>query len=231
VQHVVVPDARFYTPVFAPWSGYGRFAEYYRLAAPYTVVSADRCWILYCLARQCLHLHGEFWECGVYKGGTARLLAQLLADTPQAEGTILRLFDTFAGMPETDAANDIHRRGDFGNTSLTAVRATVGHEDRVAYHPGVIPSTFAGLEDATIAFAHIDVDIYHAIRDCCQFILPRLAVGGVVVFDDYGFPTCPGARRAVDEFFEPSLLVPLVLPTGQAIVFKAMASGSENGPR
>ena len=28
---------------------------------------------------------------------------------------------------------------------------------------------------------------------------PRLAPGGVVVFDDYGFPACPGVTRFVDE--------------------------------
>ncbi len=43
-----------------------------------------------------------------------------------------------------------------------------------------------------------------------------------MVFDDYGFPTCPGARQAVDEFFEGTKSVPLVIPTGQAIVFKSV---------
>jgi len=41
-----------------------------------------------------------------------------------------------------------------------------------------------------------------------------------MIFDDYGFPTCPGAQQAVDEFFEDKPEVPLVLTTGQALVFK-----------
>ena len=40
-----------------------------------------------------------------------------------------------------------------------------------------------------------------------------------MIFDDYGFPTCPGARQAVDEFFADKREVPFVLPTGQAVVF------------
>jgi O-methyltransferase len=42
-----------------------------------------------------------------------------------------------------------------------------------------------------------------------------------MVFDDYGLPSCPGARRAVDEFFARQPEVPLILATGQAVVFKA----------
>ena len=44
-----------------------------------------------------------------------------------------------------------------------------------------------------------------------------------MVFDDYGFPTCPGAKAAVDEFFHGRKEVPLVLPTGQAVVFAAFS--------
>jgi O-methyltransferase len=41
------------------------------------------------------------------------------------------------------------------------------------------------------------------------------------VFDDYGLPSCPGARAAVDEYFLGTGMQPLVLATGQAIVFKS----------
>jgi len=41
-----------------------------------------------------------------------------------------------------------------------------------------------------------------------------------LVFDDYGFPSCAGGKRAIDEFFAGKPEVPIVLPTGQAIVVK-----------
>jgi O-methyltransferase len=41
-----------------------------------------------------------------------------------------------------------------------------------------------------------------------------------MVFDDYGFASCLGARDAVDAFFAGSPAVPLVLPIGQALVFR-----------
>jgi O-methyltransferase len=48
-----------------------------------------------------------------------------------------------------------------------------------------------------------------------------------MVFDDYGFASCPGARQAVDNFFADTPFVPLVLSTGQAIIFKSCAWPTE----
>ena len=64
------------------------------------------------------------------------------------------------------------------------------------------------------------MDIYKSVIDCCEFIYPRLLKGGVLIFDDYGFRSCPGAKKAVDYFFRDKIEVPLILPTGQAIIFK-----------
>ena len=211
-----IPDGELYQPLYSPWRSTAFRAEYETIS-PYTLVSEDRCFVLESLVTQALRLDGEIWECGVYKGGTAMLLAKRVAGTAR----ILRLFDTFEGMPETDSARDLHKAGDFSDTSLDAVRSRV-QGDFVQFHKGIIPTTFPGLESARIAFAHVDVDIYGAVLACCEFIFPRLYVGGFMVFDDYGFPSCPGARAAVDEFFRKHSAVPLALPTGQALVFKSV---------
>jgi O-methyltransferase len=210
-----IPDAPFYETVFSPWKGYGEFHSLYERIRPYTLVSADRCWLLNSLARQARQLGAEFWECGVYRGGTAMLLQAALA---QRDDVMLRLFDTFEGMPATSDV-DLHREGDFADTSLTAVRARLAPSTTTSFHSGFIPNSFAGLESSRIALAHIDVDIHRSVLDCCAFIYPRIVSGGFMVFDDYGFPSCPGARRAVDDFFADKPETPLVLPTGQAVVF------------
>ena len=212
-----IPDSKLYQPLFSPWLSEA-FAAEYSLIAPWTLVSKDRCYVLASLAIQASKLGGEIWECGVYRGGTAMLLAERLF----ASSTPLRFFDTFEGMPKTDAIRDLHKAGDFSDTSLEAVQSRV-RGDFAHFHKGLVPGTFAGLENSRIALAHIDMDIYSAIMTACEFIFPRLCAGGFMVFDDYGFSSCPGARMAVDEFFRNLDSVPLVLPTGQAIVFKSTA--------
>ena len=218
-----IPDGEFYTPLFSPWNGYGDFAKYRVLAAQYTLVSPERLHVLYTLALNAIHLRGDFWECGVYKGGTARMLAEFLA-LHGRPGLKLHLFDTFSGMPKTDEKLDLHRKGDFSDTNLEEVRRVVGNPERVEFHPGWIPETFRDMSNSQVALAHVDVDIYRSVRDCCEFIYPRLKAGGVMVFDDYGFPTCPGARKAVDEFFADKPETPIILQTGQAIAIRSAPS-------
>ena len=217
-----LPDREQYVPLFSPWvATQGEFHDFYRIAAPRTLVSRDRCHVLYTLLRQAVHVEGEVWECGVYRGGTAAMMARILKK--YGPWKRLFLFDTFAGMPATDSQKDFHQQGDFADTSLESVQRFVQEAERCVYRQGFIPETFSGLESARIAFAHIDVDIYRSILDCLEFIWPRLAFGGMIVFDDYGFPTCPGAREAVDRFFSGKACRPLCLPTGQALVFKGAA--------
>jgi len=218
-----IPDGEFYAPLFSPWNDYGDFARYRALAAPHTLISRDRLYVLYVFALNAIQLCGDFWECGVYKGGTARMLAEFLAAHAQP-GVKLHLFDTFSGMPETDEKIDIHRKGDFSDTNLEAVRHVVGNSEQVEFHPGWIPDTFRNMSDSELVFAHVDVDVYRSIMDCCEFIYPRLKTGGVMVFDDYGFPTCPGARKAVDEFFTDKPETPVILQTGQAIVIRCASA-------
>lgn len=224
-----VPDREFYFPTFRPWMGYGDFDHFRKMAEPFTLLSSDRLYILYGFALNALCLNGEFWECGVYKGGSARMLAHFLREKGQPD-SVLRLFDTFGGMPETNPRLDLHHAGDFADTSFEAVCELIGDNDHVVYHPGLIPETFAGREGSMIAFAHIDLDIYQSVRDSCEFIYPRLTAGGVLIFDDYGFPSCPGARKAVDEFFLDRPESPVVLATGQAFVIKSFGGLSPRGP-
>lgn len=70
-------------------------------------------------------MSGEFWECGVYRGGTAALLARVLESGEQPGSRRLRLFDTFTGLPEPDPQRDLHRKGDFSDTSVERVTAVV----------------------------------------------------------------------------------------------------------
>jgi O-methyltransferase len=211
-----IPDADRYRPFYSPWLA-PEFSAVYREISPFTLVSIERCWTLDRMLAQALQVEGDVMEAGVFRGGTARLLKTAMAGSP---GRALLLFDSFEGMERVSRASDRHREGDFADTSLEGVRKVVGSEPFVEFRPGWIPDTFAGLEDRKFCFAHIDLDLYQSILDCLAFVYPRLSSGGVVVFDDFGFPSCPGARRAVEEFFQDKPERPLALMTGQALVTK-----------
>jgi O-methyltransferase len=229
-----IPDWEFYRPsehgdwLFSPWKGegWGEFADYLRAAAPYTCIAPERLYVLYSLARQALALDGDLVECGVWKGGSAILFSKLLKAHAGGGKRRLYLFDTFEGMPETHPHFDTYYKGgEFADTDLVSVKGRIPAPESTVFRPGVIPDTFEGLEALRIAFAHIDVDIYPSVKACCEFVYPRLTLGGAMVFDDYAWSTCPGARRAVDEYFAGRGARPLVLQNGQAVVLKTVAEG------
>jgi hypothetical protein len=204
-----------YSPWFDDW-----FRAIYAGVKDRTEVTEDRCYVLHQVARQCAHLGGEFAEAGVYKGGTARLLAQVVAQHSKPHG--LHLFDTFAGMPASAAADPSgHAPGDFGDNSEASVRAYLQEFPFVRAYPGIIPATLSAVEAMNFAFVHVDVDLYQTGLDCCNFFYPRLVPGGSIVFDDYGFPKYERAMRAaVDSFFSDKPESVVVLATGQCFISK-----------
>lgn len=144
---------------------------------------------------------GDLIELGVYKGGSAGAIAWALRNAG-IERT-LHLCDTFEGMPKT-LDWEFHEEFDFADTSLSAVskrldELTPGFPIR--YHKGLFSDTLPGVGEKLFCFAHIDADLYESVKQACEFVYPRMASGGVILFDDYGASTCPGAKKAVDEFF------------------------------
>jgi O-methyltransferase len=211
-----IPDAERYGMVYRPWLESDK-NEVYERCKSRTLISPEGCYYLSSRLRQSLNVSGSVYELGVYKGGSARIIKE----ATEGSGKILRLFDSFSGMKSTNPdLGDRHQVGDFSDTSLSQVKAFVGTENWIDYRQGWVPNTFDGLEGDSIAFAHIDLDLHDPIVAACQFIYPRLSRGGTMIFDDYGFPSTPGARLAIDSFFFDKSEVPMVLQTGQAIVVK-----------
>ena len=201
--------------LLCPWEVTGNeFRRLHSLVTVETPVQIYHFYNIYLLARQAMRAKGVFVECGVFKGGTASFIANVLADRRP-----FHLFDTFEGLPALSKNDHVHFEGEFSRTDVDTVIDSVGHRDTVIAHKGLIPDTFAGF-DNSIAFAHVDVDLYQSVKDCCEFLYPRMSVGGIMLFDDYGHFTCPGAHKAVNEYFADKNDVPLPLFFGQCVVIK-----------
>jgi len=130
------------------------------------------------------------------------------------------LFDTFDGMPATDLTKDEHRAGDLSDTTMERVSDLLEPCDDVVLKQGLFPDSAKGLEDERFSFVHVDVDIYQSVLHACDWFYPRLVPGGAMLFDDYGFLSCPGALQAVDEFCSREDIAKLYLGTGQALIWK-----------
>jgi ADP-heptose:LPS heptosyltransferase len=146
-------------------------------------------------------LSGELIELGVYKGGGAAAVSWNLArrGIPRA----FHLCDTFRGLPKP-LEWEVHQEADFDDTSVETVAKRLRQfipNYPYEFHQGFFSETLPSLAQKTFCFAHVDADLYSSVREACEFLCPRMPRGGIIIFDDYGAPTCPGAKKAVDEFF------------------------------
>jgi O-methyltransferase len=186
-----------------------------------TVVSPESIWVMVGFLRHCLNIEGDFVEMGVYKGGTTAIINRILSEQNSAKHFFA--YDTFEGMPETDSLKDFHREKDFADVNLASVKEYISRYSpvsRLSLVPGILPKSALETLPQRIAFVHIDLDIFEAISKSLALVYPRVSSGGVILFDDYGAPTCYGARLAVDKFFENKKEFPIVLGTSQAFIIK-----------
>jgi hypothetical protein len=128
----------------------------------------------------------------------------------------LHLFDTFSGMTQpTD--EDVRRTGEraadllrdesadsdvWAIASIDEVREavlSVGYpQERIHFVEGPVEQTLPANAPGEIALLRLDTDWYSSTKHELVHLYPRLASGGVLLLDDYGF--WQGARQAVDEY-------------------------------
>jgi O-methyltransferase len=137
----------------------------------------------------------NFAEVGVWKGFGAVKVQQRMH-----QGDVLYLFDSFQGHREPCGFDNrvAHPKGRYSDTSVEAIRAKFPNAIIVA---GYVPESFAGHEHLVFKFARIDVDHYLPTKAASEFFKSRMEPDGIIEFDDYRHPDCPGATLAIDEVF------------------------------
>jgi hypothetical protein len=179
--------------------------------------SFDRKFALKELLGLALRRPGEVAECGVFRGASAFLMARALHRG--GAGRRLHLFDSFAGLSAPEPADGAYwAAGILACRREEAAANLAEFGDLVRFHEGWIPERFGEVEASRFCFVHIDVDLFRPTRAALEFFYPRMVAGGLILCDDYGFETCPGARQAMDTFFADRPEPIVHLPTGQGLV-------------
>jgi len=201
------------------WRNDSEFISDYRRLSPGNPYSEERKYALREFVRFTQKLPGDMAECGCYVGVSAYFMAK------EAPLTNLFLFDSFEGLPEPENRDAVPpdvqawKAGDM-STSEEMLRNNLREFDRVDVLKGWIPSRFGEIAERHFRLVHIDVDLYRPTLDSLRFFYPRMVPGGVIVMDDYGYLTCPGATQAAREFMNGKPEYILQLPTGQGVIIR-----------
>lgn len=142
---------------------------------------------------------GTIIEAGVYLGGSLRYIAD------HFPGRNIIGIDTFEGLPQEDwNENEIHKPGDFSDTSYEAVKKYLSEYSNIELIKGIFPHSLDMGESFIlynpISFVHVDFDFYEGIKNCLEYFWEDLIPGAWMIFDDYKWPNCPGVERALQEF-------------------------------
>jgi O-methyltransferase len=168
---------------------------------------------------------GDICEVGCFKGMSAYMIAERMESAGRR--ATIHLCDSFEGLSkpvEKDFEGLAQGYSVQANTFFCSeedVRKHLARFDVFEFHKGWVPEVFAPIADKKFRFAHIDVDLYEPTLQSIEFLWPRLSPRGLMLLDDYGASSFPGAQRAADEYFKDrndSFFMEHV--SGQAVVFK-----------
>lgn len=212
----------------------GEFDRDYRRALeatgtpPYPLRRRSRFRLLCGLLDEVARIEGDIAECGCFRGLSSFLMLTRLARArPGFDGAGYHVFDSFEGLSEPSAADAVAgsdpaaervrrmcRRGWFA-APLEVVRGALAAFPAVAFHPGWIPQSFAGLPERRYRFVHLDLDLHDPTLGALEYFFPRLAPGAIVVCDDFDWP---GERKAIEAFCARRGIGFETTPHGQAVL-------------
>lgn len=185
---------------YAPWQADAEFQRVYRAVKRNTLVDVWRLYELWSLLGELVEVPGSVLEVGVWRGGSGALMATRAAALGIEDP--IYLCDTWEGVVKTAAVDTYYRDGKHDDTSREIVERLVARlaPGNAELLQGIFPDeTGSAVAHRHFRLCHIDVDVYRSAADVFEWAWPRLSAGGVVVFDDYGFPACPGVTKFVDE--------------------------------
>ena len=192
LHHRVLPHA-----TLAPWLSDFEFLNTYEKIKNHTLVDIYRCYELWILAKQSAKIDDAILEVGVWRRGTGAILAE----ATKSNNKKIFLADTFTGVVKAGANDTVYKGGEHSDTSLALVSELMHSLSvkNVQLLEGVFPEKTQHMIEGNISMLHCDVDVYSSTKDIVEWCLPRMLVGSILVFDDYGFYGCDGVTKFCNE--------------------------------
>jgi len=167
------------------------------------------------------NIQGDFVECGIFKGGSAMMMAYMLAKKSESEkNQKIWMYDTFEGMANAskydenidnqkafieldkikkkENSNDIWAYSSL-NYVKNNLKKTNINENNLIYIKGLVEETLHKSKPEGIALLRLDTDFYESTKIELELLYPLLKKGGILIVDDYGH--WKGCKKAVDEYF------------------------------
>jgi O-methyltransferase len=185
---------------YAPWNKDKLFLQTYRAIKSNTFVDKYRCYELWTLVEQAKKLDGALIEVGVWRGGTGALIAKKASLCGINDRVYL--CDTFRGVVKASERDSTYKGSEHADTSRQTVEKLVAalELDNVKILEGIFPDQTAQLiEEKRFRLCHIDVDVYDSAKDIVDWVWDKMVIGGIVIYDDYGFEGCDGIAKYVEE--------------------------------
>lgn len=163
-------------------------------------------------------VEGDIVECGI---GRSRSLIILCSLAQQMHSTRRIIgYDSFAGFPEPSMEDISYRnpkKGEWSKSPSNKYEYTESfclsileaaeiplNQLNLSLGKGYFEDTLPSNDSKQIALLNLDGDLYGSYKACLENLFPKMASGGVIIFDDFEeerkHAAFPGSRLAVKEF-------------------------------
>ncbi len=172
------------------------------------------CWA----AQNALDIGGDFIQCGVQDAVTSTMIIKYL-DFKKADKNFY-LYDTFSGIP-TEYLSDETRHLDHAEYKKSGTYEKIlgrfSSYPNVKVIKGKLPGKLKEICPAKISFIHMNLSNFPSERDTLKYVIDRVADGGIILFEGFGFEHYKVWKIAEEDFVKRLNLTFLELPTGQGI--------------
>ncbi|MCA1754563.1 MAG: TylF/MycF family methyltransferase [Spirochaeta sp.] len=203
---------------YRPWDIDPEFLGLFAAVRAHTKLDVYRAYSLYMLGNQTAKTTGAVLEVGAWRGGSAAILASVVRPST------VYVADTWQGVVKAGPRDDYYKGGEHADADIDTVKELFSSLTLKNYRllAGIFPeeSSKEIQPEETFSLVHIDVDVYLSAKDATEWVWPRLATGGTIVYDDFGFYGCEGVTAYVHELMNDQRMRVITNLNGQAVAIK-----------